>query len=351
MKRSVRNAPSINAIGAVTNDPSSAVLDLLDRKILHALNDDVRASYAQIARRVRSSKDVVKYRIDRLERIGIIQGYVTIFEFGYWGYKTLIAFSHITPAREREILRYLSSHPLVNWLTPCAGTYDLAIAIMAKNPREFDEGLRSILAEIGPAVKEYKVSTSIGSPTFGYTPIFGAQHASDGMTEARRRKSTQGFAKRTPNIDEKDRAIAKILHVNARSSLTAIWQATDIPVDTVKYRIKRMMDAGIIKRFRLVLDLSGLGYARYEVFMQCAGLTDTLINSFLEYARQTRSIEYFGRYTGGWDIEMTVHLRSSAELRQFVLDLKERFGGHIRQLEILTLFTTQNFVYLPPELR
>lgn len=315
-------------------------LDLLDRKIINALNQNVRASYSEIAKKVRSSKEVVNYRIKRLVDEGIIKEFVTIFGLGYWAYKTLIQLEKISAEEEKEIIKYLVDHPNINWVTPCSGNWDLVIAIMAKDPAHFDKILREIVGKVGKYLQDYKISTSIGSKTFGHTYILGSVKEDKTVSK-----------KIVLDFDGKDKKIAQILRNNARAKLTEISAKTKIPVDTVKYRIKKMEEHGIIKRYRLILNPSKLGYNRYEIFIRCVNLTDPVISKFKEYAKQNPNIEFFCKCVGSWDIEFTVHFKTNGDLRNFVLDVKKEFGEYIKNFESISLFETYNFIYFPEELR
>ncbi|MBT7902726.1 Lrp/AsnC family transcriptional regulator [Candidatus Woesearchaeota archaeon] len=315
-------------------------LDMLDKKILNQLNQNARASYSEIAKKVRSSKEVVNYRIKRLLKSGIIKEFVTIYGLGYWAYKVLIQFEKMSGEEEKEILKFLKSHHNTNWITPCSGNWDLVFAVMARDPKHFDEILRGIITKIGPFLQDYKISTSIGSETFGHTYILGSVKEPKKIT----RQTVWDF-------DLKDKKIAKLLHKDARISLTDIYKQTKIPVDTIKYRIKKMHENCIIRRYRMILDPTKLGYNRYEIFIRCINLTDPVISKFREYAKQNPNIEYLSRCVGSWDIEFTVHFKHSSDLRTFVLDVKKEFGEYIKNFESVTLFDTINFVYYPEELR
>jgi len=153
------------------------------------------------------------------------------------------------------------------------------------------------------------------------------------------------------NFDEKDKKIARILHRNSRAKLIDIYKATKIPIDTIKYRIKKMEKNSIIKRYRLILDTSKLGYHRYEIFLRCIHLSDKVISKFKEYAKQNSNIEFFSKCVGSWDIEFTAYFKTSKELRNFILEVKQEFGEYIQKFETITLFETYNFVYLSEELR
>ena len=317
-------------------------LDMLDKKILNALNQDVRASYSDIARKARTSKEVVNYRVKRLLSEGVIKEFVTIFGFGYWAFKTLVQLEKIGPEEEKQLIKKLAAHPNINWVTPCTGNWDLVFAIMAKDPAHFDKVLREIIGVLGKYLQDYKISAAISGETYGHTYILGA------VKEPKKIKINAG---QQVDFDSKDKKIAQLLHKNARAKLTEIFSKTKIPVDTVKYRIKKMEQNSVVKRYRLIINPAKLGYNRYEIFIRCVNLTDDVINKFREYAKQHHNIEYFSRCAGSWDVEFTVHFKTNEDLRAFVLDVKKEFGDYIKNFESVTLFETSNYVYFPEELR
>ncbi|MBI4919013.1 Lrp/AsnC family transcriptional regulator [archaeon] len=140
-------------------------LDLLDKKIIFELNKDVRASFADIAKNVRASKEVVNYRIKRLIDAGIIKEFITNFWLGHCAYKILLQLEKAS--NETEIIKYLVNHPNINWVTTCSGNWDLSFAIMAKDPEHFDTLLREIFSKIGKHIRNYTMAISVSSETFG----------------------------------------------------------------------------------------------------------------------------------------------------------------------------------------
>ncbi|MBI4919012.1 Lrp/AsnC family transcriptional regulator [archaeon] len=138
---------------------------------------------------------------------------------------------------------------------------------------------------------------------------------------------------------------------NARARLVDISNSTKIPIDTVKYRIKKMEENLVIRRYRLIVDSSKIGFTRYEIFIRFNSLSEKLINTLKEYFKTKQAIEFFDRLVGNWDIELTVHFKNIEELRKFILEVKTAFGENIRTIESLTLFETYKFSYLPEQLR
>ena len=327
-------------------------LDLLDRKILSYLNSNVRATYSKIADHVNSSKEVVNYRIKRLEERKIILGYSTIFDIGYWSYKLLISFSKIDDVSDKKIITYLRKNKNIAWLTPCTGFCDLVLAVMAKSPKDFDNKIRLIFSEIGKYIQEYDVAISVYSKTTGHNFIYNNTNKTIEFEDEKVIKEKEEQHNNLNNIyfDEKDKKIGQIIKKNCRAKLIDICKKTNIKVDTIKYRIKKMEENGVIKRYRLLLDTSRLGYYRYELFLKCINLSGKVIDKFEEYAKTKKNIEFFSRCVGSWDIEFTIYLKTLEELRLFIFDIKKEFGEYIQKLESVTLFETYNFIYVPKEL-
>src|SRR3989338_6125652 len=87
-------------------------LDLLDKKILAELDKNARVSYSELGKRIRIAKETVKYRMQLLEKKGIVQGYYAVIDFsklGYTIYRLYLKLSGTTPEKEREITEYLTN--------------------------------------------------------------------------------------------------------------------------------------------------------------------------------------------------------------------------------------------------
>ncbi|MBW2965332.1 Lrp/AsnC family transcriptional regulator [Candidatus Woesearchaeota archaeon] len=316
-------------------------LDKLDMKIIDVLSHDPRLPFSSIAKKVRSSKEVVNYRVKRLTDKGIIKGFITSFNFGHWPYKVLLQFEKIGSEEEKALIAYLETHPNTYWVTPCSGYWDMAFAIMAKDPAHFETVLREIIKKTGKHYHDYKFAVTLSTRTFGHKYITG-------KTEAEKKHDRR---ETPPALDEKDRKIARMLLSNARVKLSDISNETGTPIDTVKYRIKRMTDNGTIKYFRMLLDTSSIGYQRYSIFMRCVNLSEKTLPKFEEFARQHANIAFYARCVGGWDIEYTAYLQNNDELRTLMLEIKKEFGDSIKKIESVNLFRTKNYSYMPEEIR
>ena len=82
-------------------------LDLKDRKILYNLDLDSRQSFRAIGKKVGLSKDVVAYRVKRLQENGIITKFragINCFKLGVTPIKFYFTYQYVTPDIVKDII-------------------------------------------------------------------------------------------------------------------------------------------------------------------------------------------------------------------------------------------------------
>src|SRR4030042_4038990 len=84
-------------------------IDLKDRKILYELDLNCRQSNTQIGKKVGLKKDVVSYRIKRMQDEGIIRNFLTAintFKLGYQVYRIYINFQYVNSQIKERIIQH-----------------------------------------------------------------------------------------------------------------------------------------------------------------------------------------------------------------------------------------------------
>lgn len=107
-------------------------MDVIDQKILTILESNARTPVSDIARRVNLSSAPVARRIDRLERDGVIQGYVAIVDRGRAG--QLEAFTEVRlhgATDTAELSDIVRDVPEVRGFYTIAGDPDAVVRILA----------------------------------------------------------------------------------------------------------------------------------------------------------------------------------------------------------------------------
>lgn len=68
-------------------------------------------------------------------------------------------------------------------------------------------------------------------------------------------------------LDDKNKRILNILQENSRTPYMQIGKELGISEATVRYRIKKLTDSGIIKKFTILLDPKKIGYPTTGILM------------------------------------------------------------------------------------
>ena len=82
-------------------------LDNVDKKLLYLLDQNCRQSTTQLAKQLRIHRNVVLYRIKRLEDTHIIRGYFTDIDtakMGYTTFRILLNLSNYSKEDEEELI-------------------------------------------------------------------------------------------------------------------------------------------------------------------------------------------------------------------------------------------------------
>lgn len=133
------------------SDAGEDRLDRLDREILAVLVPDGRATYLEVARKVRLSANAVADRVRRLRTRGVIRGYRAEVDLAALG-RTLIA---LTDVRLREgtdgrgFEAGLASLPQVQWAAHTTGEYDYQLRVACVDPAELEEVVETLKREHG----------------------------------------------------------------------------------------------------------------------------------------------------------------------------------------------------------
>ncbi len=150
----------------------SEQLDSLDRMILNILQEDGRASYSEIARRLKVPESTVRLRIKKLVERGIIRKFAALinpFKAGY----SIVAFIavDVEPSRVKTAAEELSRLPEVDVLGIATGAHDILMQVTVRDLQELENFLIEKLGKVkGIRSTETSILTSVRK--WGYARVF-----------------------------------------------------------------------------------------------------------------------------------------------------------------------------------
>ncbi|MFI0906641.1 Lrp/AsnC family transcriptional regulator [Streptomyces sioyaensis] len=152
----------------------AAPFDELDRKIIAALTDNGRASFAEIGGAIGLSATAVKRRVDRLRESKVITGFSATVRPSALGWLTeayveVYCDSAAPPRRLAEVVR---NHPEIAAAMTVTGGADALLHVRATDVEHFEEVLERIRAE--PFIRK-TVSYMVLSHLLPESPEAGAR--------------------------------------------------------------------------------------------------------------------------------------------------------------------------------
>jgi Lrp/AsnC family leucine-responsive transcriptional regulator len=117
-------------------------------------------------------------------------------------------------------------------------------------------------------------------------------------------------------VDIIDNKIIKVLKNNSRQSFAEIGRLINLSASSVRERIQKLQDIGVIKNYTLNIDNNKLGFG-LEVFVMLKLFTGKL-NIFMKDINKFSEIKESYRITGPHNIHMRVVLKDQLHLQQFI---------------------------------
>lgn len=117
-------------------------------------------------------------------------------------------------------------------------------------------------------------------------------------------------------VDELDRHIIHFLNKNARCSFAELGRKISLSPSSVRERIQRLEDTGVIESYHVKVNHALLGYG-LEVFILLK-IFDGKLNTAIEEINSLEEIEEAYRITGSYNIHIKAVLRDQKHLQMFV---------------------------------
>jgi len=129
-------------------------------------------------------------------------------------------------------------------------------------------------------------------------------------------------------IDLKDRKILYQLDLNARQSLTQIGKKVKLPKNVVSYRIDRLKENGIIKKFYSHIDAYKLGYISFRLYITYQYTTPEIEKEIIDYFINNKYIWRVISIKGRFDLGVTIWVKDTNDFYIFWSKTMNKYGDY-----------------------
>jgi Lrp/AsnC family transcriptional regulator, leucine-responsive regulatory protein len=133
----------------------ASVVDERDLDIIAALQDDARATYADIAHRVGLSASAVHDRVRKLEHAGVILGYRAVIDPHAVGLfvTALIAATPLDPQQPDDLPERIGEFPEVEDCLSVAGEANYILKVRTRTTADLEDLIRRLREKAGVATR------------------------------------------------------------------------------------------------------------------------------------------------------------------------------------------------------
>ncbi len=305
-------------------------LDLIDRKILAELDKNCRIPNSKLGKKIGRSRETVKYRIQHLQKKGIIERFITSInpnKLGFYMFKVYLQLDNIQKERKR-FYNYLKSQKNIYWMGISDGAFDCVFAILSKSITDYYDQINKILSEFKNLIVRKVLGVMVDTRQYnkrfltndkdGKFVIFGGDVINN-------------------EIDETDYQILNILANNARISLAELARKVNSTIEIVRGKIKKMKEKRIILGYRIAVNFNKLDLEFYKAIIYFKSLSLEEEKALFEWMRTNPSSLYYIRSLAPWGAELEFAVESYQYFNQIMNDLRKKFPNVIRNHEHLIM--------------
>ena len=304
-------------------------LDKKDRLLLSVLAKNCRSSNAQIGKQIGLSREVVAYRIKRLEEQGIIKGYTAEISFnrlGFAAYTISLKLQNITKESETLIVKKLIENKKIVFIQKTLSKYDFTFTLLVKSISELNDESKKIREIIGKSLKFIEIEAFVGDYDFL------ASFFSERLKEKPEINFVDG---NLVEIDDKDAKIIEELVENSRKTAVELSKKLKMSVFAIADRIKKLVDRKVILAFRPIIDNQKLGYYRYTLLLNF--FDKERENELISFCKNHNNIWDIGIYMGNYNYVVEVFSEDNERFKGIVSDLINKFSASIIDYETLII--------------
>ena len=308
-------------------------LDIKDRKILYELDLNCRQSNAQIGKKVGLKRDVVTYRIKKLEDEGIIKNYYAVintFKLGYNVFRIYINFQYVTEEIKNKIIKYFVEYKNSWVVASIKSEVDLSVVVWVKDIFEFYQFWDITLDKFEDYFEKFTLSIYILSEVYKKSYLFlGEKNLNNRLI------CKMKCGGKIVEIDKTDFKLLNELAVNARSPLIKLAETLELSSQSVNYRIQNLIKNNVIEAFRVNVDLSKLNLQKFKVDIH---LKDHRLKKPIFDFLKSKSYLDFMNITIGWaDLEPELVVKNFDELMKILSEINSKFSQAIKKQSFLII--------------
>lgn len=293
-------------------------MDKLNINLLKELINNSRTPITQLAKKLRVSREVVNYRLNRLVKEGVIKKFITEININKLGFVGSAVFINVKATKQKKFKSFLESLDFVYWVAELSGVWSFGMSIIGKTNEELDENFSIIYEKFKEDIIDHRFTLHKKS-TFYYQKYLD-----------KKSYFTHPAKLIDYKIDKHDKVILKELTNNSRLDSISLSKKIPLTAPAISKRIKKLSGAGYIEKFSIFIDISKINLFQYSIFILDKNVEKNKLNSYLS---NHPNVSFIAEYIGANFLEFGLIINDPYQLRDKLQEIEEVFPEN-RVIEI-----------------
>jgi len=309
-----------------------AILDIKDRKLLYYLSLDARTSDTQLAKKIGLSKNAVKYRTQRLLKEGIIKNFAAVVNLGAANFTTVTLLLRFNEDiyEKKEIIEYFKNHEFADWVVSLSGQWDLFVELAIKDFIHLDKLILEITNHFGTQLNTYQLFFS--SYTLRVEHLIADFYKDLELELPAKPRTFQDYT-----LDAIDKKILYLLNQDSSLPYHTIAQKLETTMDVVRYRMKNLVNKGIIIKFFPEISLPKLGYTEYLYTIKLKNVSQEKMDSIKKRIQTNQNVTYAFVDITGFNLIFVCAFKTPEGIDHLSRNIRKEYSEMIQEQEYLII--------------
>lgn len=132
--------------------------------------------------------------------------------------------------------------------------------------------------------------------------------------------------------DDVDKLILFELLQDCRQPLAKIAKAVKLPQQTVSYRIKKLEESKVIKKYTIDINYPKLGYSRHSLYLDLRSIAASEVNNYLKHLTDMREVSccYMLHGVSQWKVYVSVWTKDIQRYDEIQTKIITKFRKHLK---------------------
>ncbi|RJQ15574.1 Lrp/AsnC family transcriptional regulator [Candidatus Woesearchaeota archaeon] len=316
-------------------------MDKKDRKILYELDKNSRASFSHLGKAVKLSQETVRYRIHQLMRKGIIAHCITVLNqnmLGHSLYEIYFKLKKVNEEKKNAVIKYLQQSKAVAWIGNFEGKFDIGVIVMVPDQLSMQKFMMDFNNAFSAIMMKKTLSLDLKAEFFQRDYLIGKSRTTATAL-------SYEMSEKKVMLDELDKNICRLLANNARMSSVDMGKKLKRSSDAILLRMKKLKKQGIIRGYALVIDNEKADQLHYKLllYLQDAATAQKLLG----FAKSNNRVFAIMHTLAEWDYEIDLEVETVQQLKDFTMELTDRFSESIKDYEVLRIVSMPKYDFYP----